>query len=231
MSAQPGARLVGATPNGRLGGWRTRLLWPVITLAVFTILALAWLWWSVVGSRLPNEVEPYAAFLDGLVGIIGLLVAMSVSGATIYYAKRTGDMVRLMEERDAVTRQRDRDGVVLAFIGAATETAGYAGWLGGLQRFGLKWYRRGPLESPAQREFLIAAWKPLAAAAGRVSAALERVRYETPDLEPQASAIFDAVMEAVHLASEGESEEDLLRAAATIRERADRLRQATVEGS
>ena len=69
------------------------------------------LWWSFVGDRPETEIEPYAAFLDGLVGIIGLVVAGTVSAATIYYAKRTGDMVRLMEERELVTRQRDRDGV------------------------------------------------------------------------------------------------------------------------
>jgi hypothetical protein len=153
------------------------------------------------------------------------LLAASVAIATVYYAKRTGDMVDLMKQRDIEERRREREGTVLALVGSSVAVAGYAAWLAELQRYASTGMRRVLPESPAQREFFIEGWRLLTSSVTAVSKDLETLRYREPDLSEAGGVLFDAVSSTVELASQGKVD-SLLTRAAEIRQHANELLEA-----
>jgi hypothetical protein len=175
------------------------------------------------GAGRPEVVRQMAM----IIGLMNVIIAFPVALATMYYAKRSGELTDLETRRVQEAKSENRRGVVLALLGAAKETAGYAGWVVELQRRGLKWYRSIGGDSPAQLAFSVEGWKQLSAAVARVSIAMERVRLDTPDLADEALPIFDSAVAAMQSASRGDPA-GLERQAQNISDQADQLRAAVL---
>lgn len=200
---------------------RRRWIWIIGSMFTLWFLILSLVAWDIA-SKPVEGAEGLIAQMGMLIAISQALLGLVVAVSTIYYAKRTGEMVDLMNRRELFERSEKREGAVLALTGSAMEVAGYAGGLAQMQRFGLRWYRRLVRESPAQRDFLVASWKQLSNSVARVTVAVERLRVVAPDLSDPAEELLDSVMETLRLATIGEVGK-LQSQAAVIRDKADLL--------
>ena len=198
--------------------WWLRLSILVLAIVVWVLLSL---WWFV-GERSDSDGSNLISFFDSLVGIASVFLGGAVTIATAYSAGRVADTVALTREREEADRIERKKGRVEALVGASLEAATYGLWMAEIQRRGLKTWRRFIPESEVQRQFAIVSWRQLSAATVAASKALERLRYEHPDLAALAGGHFDLVVELQQAAFEGDSEY-LHASAQKIRESADKL--------
>ena len=150
--------------------WSQKWIWAAAYILGSAIVVVAGLAWKLA-ARPVNGTE-------GLILQEQMLIAVVQSGLAFAVAMAAMQSSRLATRKERADGDKQRRGVVLALVGSAIECAGYAGWLAAAQRFGLKRYRKPLPESPAQREFTIAAWRSLAASAAAVPRALITVTYE-----------------------------------------------------
>jgi hypothetical protein len=184
-------------------------------------------WWS--SNWIAIVAAVYGIAILFVIAAVWVVIRQEVSHARSLILQGElliGGIQATLTRGQASTDARERRGAALNLIGTAIECAGYAGWLAGLQHFGLRWYRRVLPESPAQRAFAVAGWKLFAASAASVARALEVVRFEQPDLVPLGEELFDVVMRAFDAVPKGD-QKALERSAADLRRLADQLREAT----
>lgn len=138
-------------------------------------------WWFV-GERTQTGEETLIRFFDSLVGIASIFLAGAVTIATCYSASRAARAVELAQESQAAERAEKKKGRVDALVAASLEVGAYGAWMAQVQHRGLKTWRRLLPEPVVQRELGIASWRRLSSAAVAASKALERFRYEDPDV-------------------------------------------------
>ncbi len=80
-------------------------------------------------------------------------------------------------------------------MGAGLEVAAYGAWMAELQDEGRKISHRLLPEPVAQRELVIASWRQLSDSAVAASKALERIRYDDPDLFDLGDFHYDLVLD------------------------------------
>ena len=184
--------------------------------------------WDLAGKPVEGT-EALLAQLQGLLTTAEFALAAAVGLGVLYQAQQTGRTVRLMEHKEKQQRLRERRGAAQAFAGICIEAAGYAGMIAEVQRRGLKTWRRYLPEDEATRQFLFQAFPQLNTALAAASKGLEQLRFSEPDLDAEAGALFDAVMEIYNYSTSGNTEE-IEPAAQRIRQLADDLRQASCDG-
>lgn len=209
------------------GAARVRLWWGrwwavlVSTGWIFVVTGFLGLWWFV-GGKTTSEDGVLITFLDSLVGIGSFALAGAVAIATIYSATRVAQGVRLAQEREATQELNQKRGRLEALIGASLEVGAYGASMGEIQRRGLRTWRRFLPEPVAQRELAVSSWRQLSSGAVAASKALERIRYEDPDLLDLAGRHYDLVVELQQAAFDGDLQR-LEDCAARIRASADEL--------
>lgn len=144
---------------------------------------------------------------DGWISFSQILLAAVIAWATVFYARRTKDMVDLMVQREAAAESEARIARVEALAGASLEAAGYGGWMVEAQHRGLHTWRKFLPEPAAQTEIVLVAWRQLSAAVIAAARALERIRYNDSDLAKPAADHFALVVQLQLRASEGRVEE------------------------
>lgn len=206
------------------GWWRDWWLRVSILLLLAVVGLLLSLWWFV-GERTGTGGDVLLRFFDSLVGIAAVCFGGAVTIATIYSATRVARGVALTEQRECAERLERRKARLEALVGATLEAGWYAGSIAELQHRGLKRWRRLVPESVAEREFTLAAWRHVSSAGVSASKALERIRFEDPDIAAVAGEHYDLLLNLQALAFEGRIE-DLQEQAERIRVSADALWRA-----
>lgn len=198
--------------------WWLRLSIGVLLAGVWLLLGL---WWFV-GKRAAADGPTLISFLDSLVGIGSIALAGSVTIATAYSASLVARTVRMSEDRHSDERSERRMGRVEALVGASLEAGAHASWLAEVQKRGMSPWGRWIPQPAVEREVVLSSWRQLTDAAVAASKALERIRYDHPDLAELAGKHFDLVVELQRIAGRGDA--DALQAhAARIRGSADSL--------
>lgn len=196
-----------------------------LPLSVFMLLAVVGFlfnFWWLVGQQTDSDGDALIRFFDSLVGIAAVFFGGSVTIATIYSATRSARAVKMAEERAQADRLAGKKGRLDALIGASLEVGAYGAWMAEIQFRSRKVSNRLFPEPMTQRELVLASWRQLSAAAVAASKALERIRYEDPDVFELAGRHYDLVTELQQAAFEGEPDR-LQEQAANIRTSADEL--------
>lgn len=207
--------------------WRSKWFVIVALIAGWLVWILSSVTWRVVGEPVPDtagrlaQMQTLIAMFQAAVTTVAVLAAV--------HSNRTS----LTIARDARTREdralrNERVGRVNDLVGSSLEAAGQAGVLATFQDLGLHSWRRWLPESPAQRDLAVAAWKAFVEAVARASKAVERIRYDDPDLITPAENLFDVVLKMQVVATEGEVAR-LMDLAREVRSHANQL-QSLVNG-
>ena len=204
--------------------WRAWWLRLSIFLLLAVVALLLNLWWFV-GTRTGTGGATLIVFFDSLVGIGSVFLGGAVTIATAYSASRAARAVELTEERRLIEEDAQKRGRVDALIAASLEAGAYAGWTAHLQQRGLMTWRRFLPEPVAQRKLTLESWRQLSSAVVSASKALERIRYEDPELADRAASHYALVADLHESALKGKIEELNLQGA-RIRESADELWKA-----
>lgn len=214
------AKLVRLVEGGR-AWWRDWWLRLSILFLFAQVGFLLNMWWFV-GERTASGEDALIRFFDSLVGIASVFLAGAVTIATCYSASRAARALDLTEDLQAAERTSERKGRINALVGAGLEVAAYGAWMAELQDEGRKISHRLLPEPVAQRELVIASWRQLSDSAVAASKALERIRYDDPDLFHLGGFHYDLVLDLQRAAFAGDSD-TLQNRAADIRSSADAL--------